>query len=263
MAEIQTPSVTTDPKLQYAMPMENELRVIYPFANLYFSFPTKPYTNNNIFFPAYLKKIDDSFTPEYTSTKVFGRSDPIPTYKGTTRKISTQFDIPAYSEYDANEIMKKFNLLIKNLYPGYIENQGQKIINSPPLIRLKFANIINNPYRGDIGLLGYPDAVTVSNAFETAGTFIIADSDNKQGYIYAKAYTLSFNFTVLHEEVIGWDDSDPKKFIGDQYPYKVIGEDQTPTLQKGGSAYSNLRGNIVQTPATAKGLTMVLGGFSV
>lgn len=257
------PSVLTDPKLQYAMPMENELRVIYPFANLYFSFPTKPYTGNDIFFPAYLKKIDDVITPEFTPTKVFGRTDPIQTYKGTTRKITTQFEIPAYSEYDANEIMKKFNILIKNLYPGYIENQGQNIINSPPLVRLKFANIINNPFKGDIGLLGSPDAITINHNFDTAGTFIIADSENKQGYIYAKAYTLSFGFTVLHEEIIGWDDSlGVSKGFG-QYPYNVVTEDQTPILQKGGSLASNLRGNLSQSPAAAKGLTMVLGGASL
>lgn len=262
------PPITTDPKLQYAMPMENELRVTYPFANLYFSFPTKPYTNNYIFFPAYLKKIDDAVSPEYTPTKVFGRSDPIPSYKGTTRKITTQFDIPAYSEYDANEIMKKFNILIKNLYPGYIEHQGQKILNSPPLVRLKFANIISNPFNGDQGLLGYPDAVTINHNFETAGVFVItgessSPQQDRNGYIYAKAYSLTFGFTVLHEEVVGWNDDAGEKNAYNTYPYGVVAKDQTPFLQKGGSLVSNLRGNLSQSPASAKGLTMVFGGASL
>lgn len=254
-----TPSVETDPKLQYAMPMENELRVTYPFANLYFSFPTKPYTGNDIFFPAYLKNIDDTFTPEFTPTKVFGRSDPIPTYKSTTRKIGLQFDIPAYNEYDANEILKKLNILIRNLYPGYREHQGQRILNSPPLSRVKFANIITNPFNDNLGLLGYPEGVSIKHAFETVGTFVVPDSGNNTGYIYAKAYTLQFTFTALHEEVVGWSD-DNSTFNG-QYPYGVLGQDNIPILQKGGSIASNLRGSLTTSPATARGLTMMLGGY--
>ena len=97
-------SVLSDPKLQYALPMENEIRLTYPFANLYFTFPTKPYDGNEIYFASYLKKITDTVSPEYTPTHVFGRSDPVATYKKTSRKISVEFDIPAYTEFDANEI---------------------------------------------------------------------------------------------------------------------------------------------------------------
>ena len=80
-------SVLSDPKLQYALPMENEIRLTYPFANLHFTFPTKPYNDNEIYFPSYLKKITDTVSPEYTPTHVFGRSDPVATYKKTSRKI--------------------------------------------------------------------------------------------------------------------------------------------------------------------------------
>ena len=133
-------SVTSDPKLKYALPMENEIRVTYPFSNLYFTFPTKPYEGNEIYFPAYIKRVQDAVTPEYTATPVFGRSDPVATYKKTSRKITAEFDLPAYSEYDANEILKKISILIRNAYPGYLETQGQSILNSPPLMRLKFVS---------------------------------------------------------------------------------------------------------------------------
>ena len=132
----------SDPKLNFASPTENEIRATYPFANLYLSFPTKPYDDNDIYFPAYLKKIQDNVTPEYSATHVFGRSDPVATYKKTNRKISVDFDLPAFNEFDANEILKKFNILLQNLYPGYLEVQGQSILNSPPLMRMKFANLI-------------------------------------------------------------------------------------------------------------------------
>lgn len=271
-------SVLTDPKLQYALPMENELRVTYPFANLYITFPTKPFSGNQIYFPAYLKKIDDVFTPEFTPIKVFGRTDPIPTYKGTTRKLSVSFDLPAFNEFDANEILRKLNILVKNLYPGYVENRGQQIINSPPLIRVKFANLINSPTNTFQGLLGYVDALNLSHNFTDMSPFVYTseitalardtDNDTSSGYIFAKAYSLSLGFTALHEQVVGWDDKTGnfKERFKDTYPYGripdyEIGEINKPTWQR--AVTSNLRGTITQDPATARGTTLILGGLSL
>jgi len=251
-------AVTSDPKLKYALPMENEIRVTYPFANLYFSFPTKPQFGNDIYFPAYLKKITDALTPEYAQTSVFGRSDPIATYKKTTRKLSLEFDLPAYSEYDANEILKKINILMTNMYPGYLETQGQSILNSPPLMRIKFANIICNPFNSNDGLLGFSDALTINHSYESLGTFVVPSPNTSDGYIFAKGYTLNIGYTVLHEEVVGWDDQSGK-FKVDNYPYKVIKEEQIPASAKVGTAISNLRGSLTQDPATAKGLTLIFG----
>lgn len=254
-----TPSVLSDPKLQYASPTENELRVTYPFANLYFSFPTKPYSNNHIFFPAYLTKITDTITPSFNPNTVFGRSDPIPTYKNTTRKITCEFNLPAFSEYDANEILKKINILVKNLYPGYIENEGQYILNSPPLVRLKYANIISNPFNDNQGLLGFPDAFAISHLFGTeAGTFVVPSPERQTGYVFSKAYTLSFGYTVLHEDVVGWNDSAGQFKNNAEYPYSTISSVEIPETAKIGSIPSNLRGSTTQTPAVITGLTRVL-----
>jgi hypothetical protein len=251
-------SVTSDPKLKYALPMENEIRVTYPFSNLYFAFPTKPYEGNEIYFPAYIKKVQDTVSPEYTQTHVFGRSDPVATYKKTGRKITAEFDMPAYSEYDANEILKKINILIKNAYPGYLETQGQSILNSPPLMRLKFANIICNPFNNDEGLLGFSEGINIGHSFSDLGTFIVPTPERDEGYLFVKSYSLSITFTVLHEQVVGWDDQN-KNFKADNYPYKTIGEQSIPTSAKIGTSISNLRGSVTQDPATAKGLTLIFG----
>jgi len=252
-------TVLNDPKLKYALAMENEIRTIYPFANLYFTFPTKPYDGNEIYFPAYLKKINDNISPDYVQTKVFGRSDPVATYKSTTRKISVDFDIPAYSEFDANEILKKLNILVRNMYPGYLENQGQSILNSPPLMRLKFANLICNPFNNDEGLLGFSDNFQLSHNFDSVGTFVVPAPNQTDGYIFAKAYSLTFGFTVLHEEVVGWDDKDGK-FKNENFPYKPISQEEIPSNATLGTAISNLRGSVTQSPTVAKGLTLIFGG---
>lgn len=262
--------VTEDPKLSYAMPLENEIRLRYPFANLYFSFPTKPYKDNTLIFPAYLKKISDTIKPEYNSVRVFGRTDPIPTYKFTSRRMSLEFDMPAFSEFDANEILKKFNILMKNMYPGFIENKGQTIINSPPLVRIKFANLIVNPLNGNSGLLGYTSELAITHDFNTHGTFVVPqdnESDEQQGYVFAKSYSLNFNFDVLHESIVGWNDS-TGKFVFDgkdftqpsDYAYSVIKPEQISIAQQAGSAItSNLRGALVSSPAQVSGLTRILG----
>lgn len=255
--------VKADPKLQFASPVENELRNIYPFANLFITFPTKPYKDNSVVAPAYLKKIDDTFTPSFTPTTVFGRTDPIPTYKGTARKMSLSFDLPAFNEFDANEILKKIKKLVINLYPGYFENRGQKIINSPPLVRVKFANLIANSIQQDLGLLGYMDALQVSHNFTEASPLIAIDNFGG-GYFYSKNYSITFNFNVLHEQIIGWNDSDGTTYFPQQdYPYVDFPESRIPGIEKPAglrALTSNLRGTFVNDPASAKATTLILGG---
>ena len=254
-----------DSKLQFAMPAENELRVTYPFANLHISFPTKPDPQNEIIVPAYLKKIDDTFTPTYTPTNVFGRTDPIFTYKQTTRKLKVDFDLPAYNEYDANEILKKINILIKNLYPGYLENRGQYIVNSPPLMRMKFSNLITNPYNGYRGLLGVPDAVAIAHNF-TEMSPLVTIVQESAGFVFSRVYTLSLGFSVLHEEIVGWNDGDGS-FIANargEYPYETIPDDLIPQVAKPSVqravVSSNLRGLLTNNSSQVRATTLILGG---
>ena len=126
-------------------------------------------------------------------------------------------------------------------------------------MRLKFANIICNPFNKDEGLLGYSESINITHNFSEIGTFIVPVEEKNEGYLFAKAYSLSIVFTVLHEQVVGWDDKNGK-FRSESYPYKTISEDLIPSSAKIGSATSNLRGSLTQDPASVKGLTMVLGG---
>ena len=143
-----------DQKLQYSSNEERELRLKYPFANVFIQFPT---TGESLTFPAYMKNLQDSFSPKFNTIDVFGRVDPIPVYQGTSIAISFSLMMPAFKEEHAREILSDINTVVKNLYPSYLNTQNDKtkIINSPPLIRIKFANLIcdyTNPARG---LLGY------------------------------------------------------------------------------------------------------------
>jgi len=64
-----------DQKLKYSSNEERELRLKYPFANVFIQFPT---TGESLTFPAYMKNLQDSFSPKFNTIDVFGRVDPIP-----------------------------------------------------------------------------------------------------------------------------------------------------------------------------------------
>ena len=221
-----------DQKLKYSSNEEKELRLKYPFANVFIQFPT---TGDSVSFPAYLKNLQDSFSPKFQSIDVFGRVDPIPVYQGTSRAIQFSLSMPAFKEEHAREILSDINTIVKNLYPSYLNTQSDKtkIINSPPLIRVKFANLIcdyTNPARG---LLGYVNgSLGITHGIESNGIFVVAgqegvtNSATGDGAIYVKTYELSFNINVLHEGTPVFNEKG--EFLdGDQFPYALDGSGTT------------------------------------
>ena len=207
-----------DKKLAYSSNEERELRLKYPFANIFIQFPT---TGDSVTFPAYLKNLQDSFTPNFTPVSVFGRMDDIPIYQSTKRSLSFTLTMPAYNEPHARQILKDINTIIKNLYPSYVNTNAKdtRILNAPPLIRIKFANLIcdyTNPSRG---LLGYVNGqIGITHGLDTNGMFLVESEGD--GVIYAKTYEVQFNMNVLHEETPGFDEDD--HFMGNEnFPYAV------------------------------------------
>ena len=218
----QSISLQEDYKLSDGPSEERELRIKYPFANVYFEFPT---TGDSAVFPAYLKGLTDNFSPSFSPISVFGRQDDIPVYQSTKRSISFSLAMPAYNENHALDILHDINTIVKNLYPSYVrtETNRTRIINSPPLVRVKFANLIcdyTNPTRG---LLGYINgSINISHGIDTNGVFVIEDEAG--GSVYAKSYELSFSFNVLHEETPGFDPETGGFIDSEQFPYALQGD---------------------------------------
>ena len=212
-----------DTKLNFSSNEERELRLKYPFANVFIDFPT---TGDSLSFPAYLKTLQDSFTPSFTSIDVFGRVDQIPVYQNTRRALSFSLSMPSYNETHAREILKNINTIVKNLYPSYVTPEAQgasstRIINSPPLIRVKFANLICAYVNPSRGLLGYLNgSINIDHGLDSSGMFIVEQGGN--GVIYAKTYEISFNMNVLHEGTPGFDERGEGQFIdGQEFPYQI------------------------------------------
>ena len=158
-------------------------------------------------FKGFITEMSDNFQSSWETEEVYGRMDPIGTFKNTKRTISLGWTIPAVSIDEAKSNFDAIRSLTAMLYPGYSAGQvnvdGRSLvtansISKPPLIRLRYANLIQAA-NGE-GLLGWIDGFNVQPNLEM-GFFI---EGNNQ---YPKVYTMNCNFNVLHEHDLGWNES--------------------------------------------------------
>lgn len=240
----------TDPTLGTCSPAEAHIRNTLSFATLRFKFPTTA-TNTTLSFPAYLTAFSDSFTPQWSATPVFGRADAIPIYKNTDRAISLAFAIPNYDRDDANENLKKLNMVVKSLYPGYtnVGDAGaqQTVLASPPLVRIKFANFLVNHANPNKGLLGYITSFSSDFGINQRGVFTDGSAIPGKQALLPRVLTFNISFKPLHESVVGWDvNVDGGQFFGNRdFPYRTrasLGD----VMQAGMSAIGGGTGEQVQ-----------------
>lgn len=103
-------------------------------------------TGNNVFFKAFLTGFQDNFKPDYNKEMVFGRMDPIVTYKYTSRSISISWNVPSVNLAEAKENMAKANMLVQMLYPVYESGKScATTMKSGPIFKVKFGNLIIRP----------------------------------------------------------------------------------------------------------------------
>ena len=72
-------------------------------------------TQKTVHFKAFVKDYSESFSCNWTPTTVYGRTDPIQAYGGTTRRISLSFDVPASSVGEAYENMGRVSKLFMTI----------------------------------------------------------------------------------------------------------------------------------------------------
>ena len=211
-------------------------------------------TQRTVFFKAFVKDYSESFNASWTPTTVYGRTDPIQAYSGTTRKVTLSFDVPASSVGEAYENMGRVSKLVQMLYPTYIENEeaSGKIIGQAPLVRVKMMNLLTNErVSTDLNeifttiedaaelMLGektpretleaYKTSPLPENGVLAAIGSISYRSDLSKIQIFEKApntvlpqsVTVSLSFDVIHEETIGWDASS-KQPLANSFPHKVV-----------------------------------------
>ena len=86
-----------------------------------------------------------------------------------------------------------------------------RTVKAPPLIRLKFVNMIQTA-DGSGYLLGCIDGFSYQPNRDV-GFFVERD-----GSLFPKHFNISFRFTPQHESPLGWDSS-TGTFLTDSFPY--------------------------------------------
>lgn len=148
-------------------------------------------------FKAFLTSFSDSYQSQWSNEPAYGKMDGIHTFQATSRAINIGFSVPAASVEESVANLQKISALINMLYPVFEGPKGSQTIRSAPLIKLKFMNWVSNAAVDGSGLLGKLDGVTYAPNMDV-GVFQIGES------IYPKRYDVSINYTVIHEETLGW-----------------------------------------------------------
>ena len=146
-------------------------------------------TNNKVNFGAFLKGFKDSYKTNAVQNSTFGRMDPIINYQNTQRSISISFAVPSANLADSQRNMGKILSLISFQYPVFQKNAIVSGINSPPICTMKFENLVQE--QGNV-LYGYFGGVDYEPVVESG--WLITNNHR----LYAKEYSVSLQFTVLH-----------------------------------------------------------------
>ena len=212
----------------------------------------------SVFFKAFITAFSDTYSPNFNSVEVFGRTDPIQQYKGTSRSITLAFKVPAASESEAFENLGRAGKLIQMLYPSYASVSNALTLSEAPLVRLKVMNLLSKDHiefdkvenqfeasksdlnrdifytmykseaSPDQGILGAITSCTVNHGLESEGAFPKLDSTNT---ILPKLIEINVSFTPIHEETIGFEGEANNT---PSFPYGVLLRDnkakgQTPS----------------------------------
>lgn len=163
-------------------------------------------------FSAFVNEFQDNYTQTWNSTSVYGKPDAIETYQNTRRVISLGWTVPSNGPREGYGNMVKLEALIKMLYPVYKNVGDVSTIQSPPLLRLKFANLVRNMANPGRGLLGHTQGFNFAPDLEagfynTKHPSQAPDTAFPKGYkgFIPKTYRMSCQFIVLHEHDLGFD----------------------------------------------------------
>ena len=164
-------------------------------------------TGVKVEFFAWITNFSDAYKSDWNSQTLYGRMDPMMTFKNTSRKITLDWDVVASSLDEAKVNMSKMSRFIKFHYPTYASSGGSRggggasMIGSPPLMRVKFMNWIGSALDGK-GLICALAGVTFKPNMEHG---VFADSNK----LYPQSFAISVEMTALHEHDLGFSDAFP------------------------------------------------------
>lgn len=213
-------------------------------------------SESDVFFKAFITTFQESYTSDWNEEKVFGRTDGIYTFKNNTRRFTLAWKIPADTMSEAYENLGKLQRLAQFLYPTYtsLDNGARDVLSQSPLVRLKLMNLAQktNTDRNDAldfvqpaknffsqytstndpsdGILGLITSLNINHNLENPAAGVL---QMKQNTILPKLIEVSMDFTVIHEETLGWTADKHSEFMDTSFPYGAILEHEFPELAVG------------------------------
>jgi hypothetical protein len=186
-------------------------------------------SETDVFFKAFITNFVEDYNSDWTPETVFGRTDPIYTFRNNTRSLTLNFKVPAATISEAYENLGRVQKLSQFLYPTYENIGSANTISQSPLIRLKVMNLAaknvggarpgkpdnrigtnfnpdfldryrsdNNPSRG---LLGFISNMTINHNLENNESGVFQEKPNT---VLPKLIDISMSFSVIHEASLGW-----------------------------------------------------------
>ena len=212
-------------------------------------------SGRDVYFKAFITTFSDTLSPSYNEETVFGRTDPIYTFKNTTRSISLNWKVPAESYSEAYENLGKAQTLAQMVYPNYSNIDNALTLSQTPLVRLKVMNLLSktgqvaspeNPAEGTSdktkfkgyrstadstrGALGVIKSITILHNLENFDAGVLYVGPNT---VLPKLIEINISFDVIHEETLGWKSTNYSQtaiglgypaanFSDPNFPYNVV-----------------------------------------
>ena len=223
-AVINRPNAYVDAASAYA----NNLEMVVSFYHI----PS----GKSVYFKAFITAFNETYSCDWGREAVFGRIDPIYTFKQTDKRISLALSVPAASDSEGYENLGKVQMLSQFLYPAYTDIESATTIAQSPLVRLKVMNLLQTPghstatpdtsawdlindYKSSneaiTGQLGIINSLAVNHNLERADAGVIERGPNT---ILPKHIELNIEFSPIHEQPLGWKDGVSQ---GELFPYGV------------------------------------------
>lgn len=162
-------------------------------------------SDSEVSFKGFVTAFSDQYQSNWEKEEIYGRMDPIQTFKSTQRTINLSWDIVAGSLAEAKENLDNLTKLFNMLYPAYDGKAGGTSgMSHSPLLRMKYLNFVTKPGASakssakEGGLLGS------SSGFNFEPDMADAMFGDGDGNLYPKVVKLSCTFSVIHENPLGF-----------------------------------------------------------
>jgi hypothetical protein len=191
--------------------------------------------DKKIQFPAFITDFTDSYKSNWKEEEVYGKMDPIATFKNTTRTITLTFDVPSDSLETARSNLREMDRLIRGLYPIYDNGiRGTAVLVSPPMFRVRFSNLVRNVAQVEnsktlrTGLLCYIKNFDFKPKVDS-GFFVSGES------LYPKLLVANLNLSIIHEHALGKYNNEgaiEARANFDRFPHEIGAAARQPYVKK-------------------------------